>query len=178
VRQEICTVKPCMTSYGVQTSFKSASESHPFSSSTYDSMILQSESASPILAGSSNSSISSEKLPRMLLPKLKSAQKSCDNLQTNLQGILTELTGIADIPQPIKWDHTSASELRGKSVTIRRKAGRRSGRLDPVRARKAQDIRRIHACMSCWLLKIPVSINASSWAGTFLMIDSFLVHCR
>ncbi len=177
-RQEMCTVKPCMTSYEVQTSFQPTSESHRLSSSACGPMTPQSEAPSLILAGTSNSSISQEKHPRILLPKLKNGPKSYDNSQTNLQDTLTEPTEATDIPQPIKWDHTPASELRGQSVKIYRKAGRRNGRLDPVRARKAQEMRRIHACMLCWLLKIPVSISTSFLTVALLMLDACLVHCR
>lgn len=156
----MCTVKPCMTSYEVQTSFQPTSESHQLSSSTCGSVVAESKSPSLIVAASSNSSVSQGKYPRILLPKLKNGPKSYDNSQTNLQDTLTEPTRATDIPQPIKWDHTPASELRGQNVNIYRKAGRRNGRLDPVRARKAKEVRRIHSCMSCWLLKIPVSISA------------------
>ena len=70
-----------------------------------------------------------------------------------------------EIHRQTKWQNIVSSDLnphgRIKEPRTRRKTGRRTGRLDPENAKRATEIRRIRACLSCWLLKIPVCVPYS-----------------
>jgi hypothetical protein len=82
---------------------------------------------------------------------------------------LSQNNHIANRMTDIKWEntftssHSSAQDPNqpiGKQrpkIKPQRKQGRRQGPLDPAKAKRASQIRRIGACWSCWLLKTPVS---------------------
>jgi hypothetical protein len=65
-------------------------------------------------------------------------------------------------PRNVNWGqdkpvniHSSSANISNRSK-IRRKGGSRRGSLTPEIAKKARNIRRVRACLSCWLLKTPV----------------------
>lgn len=68
------------------------------------------------------------------------------------------------ISEPLAWDHTAPSQLQRfgyvKEVKDCLPAGRRKGRLNAEQAKKAKEIRKLHACLPCWLSKVPVGSSA------------------
>lgn len=67
------------------------------------------------------------------------------------------------ISKTVAWDHTASSQLEKYGYVRELKeclpSGRRNGPLNAEQGRKAAEIRKLHACLSCRLSKVPVSLS-------------------